>query len=639
MSIKLTFPDGNIKSYDNHITGIEVAKNISSSLAKKAVAIEIDDKLYDLSYQIKKDATVNIISTEHDKGLEIMRHDCAHILAQAAKELYQDDIQVTIGPAIENGFFYDFAFNRAFSTKCLETIENKMREIIARNNKFERQVWTKVQAIEYFQSVNEDYKVKIIEKIDDNEEISVYKQGDFIDVCRGPHALSSGYLKHFKLTKVSAAYWLGDAKNESLQRIYGTCWATKNDLDQYLFMLEEASKRYHVKIGKELDLFHLQDEAKGMVFWHDKGWSLYRIIEDYMRKIQIQNGYKEVKTPMLVDKKLWEDSGHWEKFGDNMFILPLEHETLAVKPMNCPCHVQIFNQGIKSYKDLPIKMAEFGSCHRYEPSGALHGLMRVRGFTQDDAHIFCEPSNITAQTIEFCNMLKSVYKDFGFESIKIKFSDRPKVRAGTDEIWDKSEKALKDAAEASQLEFTMNQGEGAFYGPKLEFILTDALSREWQCGTLQVDFVLPERLKANYINSDGQKEHPVILHRAILGSFERFIGILLEHYAGKLPLWLCPIQVAILNVTNETDSYAKKVYDNILKNNIRAVLDISSEKIGYKIREHSLKKIPIIIIVGKKEQENNIVNMRILGHSNTQELTINKVVELINDYVKQKKLL
>jgi len=633
--IIITLPDGSKREYNSGISALEVAEGISKSLSKKAVIAVINDKQLDLSTKIYESCNLKIITSDDESCLETIRHDTAHVLAMAAKELYGDKIQVTIGPAIENGFYYDFATDIHFSTDDLEIIEKKMQEIIARNDKFIRESWARNDAIKYFLSIGEKYKAEIIESIAEDQEITLYKQGNFLDLCRGPHAPSTGYLKHFKLLKVSGAYWRGDSKNEMLQRIYGTAWESKERLEKHLFMLEESEKRYHVKIGKELDLFHMQQEAVGMVFWHDKGWTLWRIIEDYIRNKLKEHNYTEVKTPSLVDKKLWEMSGHWDKFRQNMFTSEThDGELLALKPMNCPCHVQIFNQGIKSYKDLPIRMAEFGSCHRYEPSGALHGLMRVRGFVQDDAHIFCTEDQINEETIKFCEMLKSVYKDFGFMDIKVKFSDRPKNRAGSDEVWDKAEKALKDAAIKSGIDFSINSGEGAFYGPKLEFVLVDALGRDWQCGTIQTDFVLPERLGALYVNDRGEKVHPVILHRAIIGSFERFIGILIEHYAGKFPLWLSPVQIAIATVTNDFDEYAKSVSEKLMSidKNLRIVLDHSSEKIGYKIRNHSVKKIPIIVVIGKNEMDSGNLSVRFLGSNDLQEFTIDELISFVHNH-------
>lgn len=592
---------------------------------KNIVVALVDDALMDLSEKIIYPCEISFIDKNNIQALEIIRHDAAHILAQAVKELYPK-AQPTIGPVIEDGFYYDFASIDPITTEDLNAIEKKMHHLIKQNIRITRDVWSKEKAIEYFNSINEHYKVKIIEAIED-EVVTVYKQGDFIDLCRGPHSPSTRYSAYFKLTKVSGAYWRGDHNNEMLQRIYGTAWLSKKDLDQYLFTIKEAEKRDHRKLGKQLSLFHLQEEAQGMVFWHPNGWTIYQIIRDYIRKELDQDGYKEVNTPSILDQKLWEQSGHWDKFRENMFILTSEEKKLAIKPMNCPGHVQIFNQGIKSYRDLPMRMAEFGTCFRNEHSGALHGLMRVKAFVQDDAHIFCSESQINSETIKFCDLLKRVYKKFGFEDIKVKFSDRPKVRAGSDEVWDKAENSLKKAVMEAGLEYTLNPGEGAFYGPKLEFVLLDSLKRNWQCGTLQVDFVLPERLNAKYVDSDGAKKTPVMLHRAILGSFERFIGILIEEYAGKFPLWLAPVQVAVLTITNNTDEYACTIKKQLLNAGIRCELDVTREKINYKIRLSAQVKVPLMIILGQKEQETNTISVRSLSGEN---LEINNVENLLS---------
>jgi threonyl-tRNA synthetase len=625
--INITFPNSDVKQFPIGATGLEIATSISLSLSKIALAIEINGQICDLRVKINQDSKVRIITTKDIEAEEIVRHDAAHIMAQAVKTLFPST-QVTIGPAIENGFYYDFATEKPFTENDLILIEEQMHKIVKENHAFERLVWNRDKAIEYFTSIGEAYKVEIIKSIPESEDLSIYKQGDFLDLCRGPHGLSTGYVKHFKLMKVAGAYWRGDSKNQMLQRIYGTAWITKEKLDNYLYILEEAIKRDHRKIGKELGLFHLQEEAPGMVFWHEKGYTIWRIIESYIRNKLEKHGYIEVKTPMLVDKKLWEESGHWDKFRQNMFTSEVEKEVMALKPMNCPCHVQIFKQGIKSYKDLPLRMAEFGSCHRYEPSGALHGIMRVRGFTQDDAHIFCSEDQITAETISFCQLLIEVYKDFGFNEVSVKFSDRPSVRAGSDEVWDKAENALKEAVEKAGLQYTLNPGEGAFYGPKLEFVLKDAVGRDWQLGTLQVDFVLPERLDANYISDKGVKTRPVMLHRAIIGTFERFIGILIENYSGRFPLWLAPIQVSIATITNDVDDYGKLVYDELKANGIRCSLDISSEKINYKIRNLFNQKIPIIVIIGKEERSEGVVTVRQIA-TNDQENTKMSVENLI----------
>ena len=568
--------------------------------------------------------------------MEIIRHDCAHLMAQAVKELYPQT-QVTIGPAIENGFYYDFARQNPFSQEDLEKIENKMREISKRSDEVKREEWDRNDAIKFFEEIGEKYKAEIISSIPNNEKISLYRQGNFIDLCRGPHAPSTSHIKYFKLMKVAGAYWRGDSKNEMLQRIYGTAWESEESLKNYLHMLEEADKRDHRKLGKQLDLFHIQEEAVGSVFWHHKGYIIYREIENYIRRKIEQNGYVEVKTPQLIDKVLWEKSGHWEKFHDNMFIAESENRLLAVKPMNCPGHVQIFNQDLKSYRQLPFRMAEFGSCHRNESSGSLHGIMRVRSFTQDDAHIFCEEHQINDETLAFCELLKEVYRDFGFNDILVKFSTRPEKRAGSDEVWDKAEKALEQAINHAGLEYKLNPGEGAFYGPKLEFTLVDALKREWQCGTLQVDFVLPERLDVNYVAQDGTKKRPVMLHRAILGSLERFIGILIENYAGKFPLWLAPVQVVIATITNEFDDYAKMVYARFEALGIRSQLDLDSQKISYKIREHSLQKVPYIVAIGKIEAMNNKVSVRKIGSEQQEIVDLSEFEARIVSEIKSKK--
>lgn len=627
--INLTFPDGSVKQFEKGITGLDVAKSIAVSLAKDALAVSINGNEQDLYIPITADAKINIITGKTDAGLEIIRHDTAHLFAQSLKELYPE-AQITIGPSIENGFYYDFSCETKISEHDFEKIEAKMHAIMKRGDEIRREEWDRDKAIDFFKSIGEHYKAEIIGDIPAGETISLYRQGDFLDLCRGPHAMSTAYPKHFKLTKVAGAYWRGNSKNEMLQRVYGTAWATKEQLQQYLFMIEEAEKRDHRKLGKELDLFHIQEEARGMAFWHDKGWTLYLLIEQYIRNKIKRDGYIEVKTPILVDLKLWEASGHWEKFRESMFTsITHDEEVLALKPMNCPCHVQIFNQGIKSYRDLPMRMAEFGCCHRYEPSGALHGLMRVRGFVQDDAHIFCEENQITEETIKFCELLKGIYADFGFTDVKVKFSDRPEVRAGSDEIWDKAEKALMDAAKASGLECIINPGEGAFYGPKLEFVLRDAIGRDWQCGTLQVDFVLPERLNAEYVTDSGSKARPVMIHRAVIGSFERFIGIIIEQFAGKFPLWLAPVQVVVTTVTSEADEYAKEFERKLRDARVRTVLDISSEKINYKIREYSMQKVPMIAVIGKKEQENGNAAIRFLGSDDQKIMGLEEIIEAV----------
>ena len=639
--IKITLPDGAIRNFDRGIDGFNIAKSISISLAKIALAVKVDDKILDLSTKFYDNHKIEFITSKSTgnarlEALEIIRHDCAHLMAQAVKELYPET-QVTIGPAIENGFYYDFARTQPFSEADLEKIENKMREISKRSDQIIREEWDRDQAIKFFEKIGENYKAQIIESIPTNEKISLYRQGDFIDLCRGPHAPSTSMVKHFKLMKVAGAYWRGDVKNQMLQRIYGTAWESEESLKEYLQILEEAEKRDHRKLGKQLDLFHIQEEATGSVFWHHKGYVIYREIENYIRNKISKNGYIEVKTPQLIDRVLWEKSGHWEKFHENMFIAESENRLLAVKPMNCPGHVQIFNQSLKSYRQLPLRMAEFGCCHRNESSGSLHGIMRVRSFVQDDAHIFCEEKQINQETANFCQLLKEVYRDFGFEEVLIKFSTRPEKRAGSDEVWDKAEKSLQNAIENLGLEYQINQGEGAFYGPKLEFTLVDALKRQWQCGTLQVDFVLPERLDVNYISQDGSKQRPVMIHRAILGSLERFIGMLIEHYAGKFPLWLAPIQVVIATITNDSDDYALAILAELQQENIRAEIDLDSQKISYKIREHSLQKIPYIVVIGKKESQNRMVSVRTLGSENQEEMSFDQFKEKLQQQIIDKK--
>ncbi len=634
--IKITFPDGNIKEFSHGTSGTEIAKSISISLAKVALAIKVDGELRDLSRVLENDAKIEIITPKSGAdALEVIRHDAAHIMAEAVKELFPET-QVTIGPAIENGFFYDFARKEPFALEDLAKIESKMNEIVKRDETLIREVWKRDTAVKFFESIGEKYKAEIIASIPANEDISLYRQGNFIDLCRGPHSPSTSHIKYFKLMKLAGAYWRGDSKNEMLQRIYGTAWESKEALDNYLHMLEEAAKRDHRKLGREMDLFHMQEEAVGSVFWHPKGWTIFREIENYIRAKLEKNNYVEVKTPQMVDKVLWEKSGHWEKFRENMFVAESEERTLAIKPMNCPCHVQIFNQELKSYRQLPLRMAEFGSCHRNEPSGSLHGIMRVRAFTQDDAHIFCEESQINVETVSFCELLKEVYHDFGFHDVKVKFSTRPEKRAGSDETWDKAENALSEAVKAAGLNCEINPGEGAFYGPKLEFTLVDAIKREWQCGTLQVDFILPERLDASYIASDGHKKRPVMLHRAILGSFERFIGMLIENYAGKFPLWLAPTQMVVATITNDSDEYAHKVIAKLKAQGFRVEGDLNSQKINYKIREHSLKKVPYILAVGKKESESGSVSVRKFGEEHQKVMSLEEFVQNSKEQISKK---
>jgi threonyl-tRNA synthetase len=620
--VAITLPDGSKREFDKPVSGADVAADIGPGLAKAALAVRVGGEMKDLSTVIDADAEITIVTAEDEDALELLRHDCAHVMAEAVKELFPGT-QVTIGPNIENGFYYDFARDEPFVPEELEKIEARMHEIVKRDEPVTREVWDRAEAIKFFKDKGEHYKAEIIEGIPGDEEVSLYRQGDFIDLCRGPHLPSTGKLgKAFKLTKLAGAYWRGDSKNEMLQRIYGTCWAEKKQLKAYLHMLEEAEKRDHRRLGREMSLFHLQDVAAGAVFWHPKGWTLYRTLRSYMRERLNAEGYIEVNTPQMVDRFLWEASGHWDKFREHMFTSDVEDKVLGLKPMNCPCHVQIFKQGITSYRDLPIRMAEFGACHRNEPSGALHGLMRLRAFVQDDAHIFCTEDQITSETQAFCKLLQSVYKDLGFEDVIVKFSDRPEVRAGSDETWDKAERALQNATTATGLETELNPGDGAFYGPKLDFVLRDAIGRDWQCGTLQVDFVLPERLDAHYIGEDGEKHRPVMLHRTILGSFERFLGILIEHYAGKFPLWLAPLQVVVATITFEADDYATRVHAALCEAGLKAELDIRNEKINYKIREHSVAKVPIILVIGAKEAADGTVAMRRLGGKDQENLVL-----------------
>jgi threonyl-tRNA synthetase len=620
--VAITLPDGSVRTFDGSVTGLQVATDIGPGLAKAALALRVNGEMKDLSEPIENDVEISIVTAKDEDALEIIRHDAAHVMAEAVKELFPET-QVTIGPAIEGGFYYDFARPAPFVPEDLEKIEARMLEIVGRDETIIRETWKRDEAISFFNDRGELYKAEIIRDLPEGEEISVYRQGDFIDLCRGPHLPSTGKLgKAFKLMKLAGAYWRGDARNEMLQRIYGTAWSNEKQLKSHLHMLAEAEKRDHRRLGREMGLFHLQDVAAGSVFWHPKGWKLYRKIQDYIRWRLEAAGYIEVNTPLLVDRRLWEASGHWEKFRDQMFTTEDEDKVLALKPMNCPCHVQIYRQGITSYRDLPIRMAEFGSCIRNEPSGAIHGLMRVRAFTQDDAHIFCTEEQITAETTAFCELLLAIYKDFGFEDVVVKFADRPPVRAGSDETWDKAEAALKEASAATGLEVKLNPGEGAFYGPKLEFVLRDIIGREWQCGTLQVDFVLPERLDATFIGMDGDKHRPVMLHRAILGSFERFIGILIEHFAGKLPFWMAPLQVVVATITGDADDYAGRVLGALKEVGLAAEMDLRNEKINYKIREHSLAKVPVILVVGKRELEQETVAIRRLGGESQEILAL-----------------
>jgi threonyl-tRNA synthetase len=617
---KIQLLDGKKIDFEKSITGFDLTKKISKSLEKIALIMEVDGDLKDLSSEITQDARVRIITPKDKEGLEVIRHDAAHIMAMAVQELFPGT-QVTIGPVIENGFYYDFARKETFTEEDLKKIEKKMSEIIDRDVKTKREVWKRNEAIDHFKKIGEKYKAEIIKSIPENEELSVYHHGDtWHDLCRGPHLSSSGKIgKAFKLTKVSGAYWRGDSNNEMLQRIYGTCWSSKKELDDYLHRLEEAEKRDHRKLGKEMDLFHFREESPGAVFWHEKGWLLFQRLVEYMRAKQRLAGYKEINTPELLDKTLWEKSGHWDKFGEHMFTSETPDEkTFAVKPMNCPGCVQVFNQGLKSYRDLPLKLSEFGKVHRYEPSGALHGLLRVRAFTQDDAHIFCTEDQITKESLSVTNLILEIYKDLGFENVILKYSDRPDKRVGDDSVWDKSEAALLAAIKQSKLEYTINKGEGAFYGPKIEFVLRDAIGRDWQCGTLQVDLNLPNRLGATYVAKDGNKKVPVMLHRALFGSLERFIGILIENYAGKLPFWLSPAQAVVCPIAEENNDYVKKLFEDLFKEGIKCEMDLRNEKINYKVREHSLAKVPFIIVCGKKEVTEKTVTVRKLG-SDKQE--------------------
>ncbi|WP_372884947.1 threonine--tRNA ligase [Shimia sp.] len=633
--ISLTFPDGNARSYSVGVTAAEVASSISNSLAKKAISATLDGQHWDLQWPIHGDANIaiNTLKDSDAEALELIRHDCAHIMARAVQEIWPD-VKVTIGPVIENGWYYDFDRAEPFTPEDLGAIEKKMKEIINRRDPVTTEVWERERAVAYYEANNEPYKVELIDAIPGDEPLRMYWHGHWQDLCRGPHLQHTGQVPAdaFKLMSVAGAYWRGDSDRAMLQRIYGVAFKNKEDLKKHLHMLEEAAKRDHRKLGKEMDLFHMQEEAPGQIFWHPNGWTIYTQLQDYMRRQQARGGYVEVNTPQVVDRRLWEASGHWDKYQENMFIVEVDEEHArekavnALKPMNCPCHVQIFNRGLKSYRDLPLRMAEFGSCNRYEPSGALHGIMRVRGFTQDDAHIFCTEAQIEDETKIFIDFLSTIYKDLGFEKFSIKFSDRPETRAGSDEVWDKSEAALMAATKAAGCEFELNPGEGAFYGPKLEFVLTDAIGRDWQCGTLQVDFVLPERLDANYIGEDGAKHRPVMLHRATLGSFERFIGILIEEHAGKLPFWLAPRQVVVASIVSDADDFVHEVVAALKAAGVRAEADIRNEKINYKVREHSVGKVPVILAIGKKEVEERTVSTRRLGEKQSQVQSLDEIV-------------
>ena len=640
--ITLTFPDGNQKKFDKGITSQEVATSIAPSLAKKAISSSVNGQHFDLSWQIEEDAEIAINTVKDtEPALELVRHDLAHIMARAVQEIWSD-VKVTIGPVIRDGWYYDFDRKDPFTTDDLILIEKKMKEIINARDPVKTEVWSRQEAIDYYKKNNEPFKIELIESIPGNEPIRMYWHGYWQDLCRGPHFQHTGQVPAdgFKLMHVAGAYWRGDSNREQLQRIYGCAFLNKEQLKSHLNMLEEAAKRDHRKLGREMKLFHMQEEAPGQIFWHPNGWKIYTTLQDYMRRKQELDGYVEVNTPQLVDRKLWEASGHWEKYQENMFIVEVDEEHArekavnALKPMNCPCHVQVYNQGLKSYRDLPLRMAEFGSCNRYEPSGALHGVMRVRGFTQDDAHIFCREDQIESETKKFINFLSDVYKDLGFEKFSIKFSDRPEKRSGSDDVWDKAEDALKSATIAAGYDFEINPGEGAFYGPKLEFVLTDAIGRDWQCGTLQVDFVLPDRLDANYVGEDGNKYRPVMLHRACLGSFERFIGILIENFAGRLPFWLAPRQVVVAAIVSDANDYCENVVNALKAKGIRAEIDLRNEKINYKVREHSVSKIPVILACGMKEISNNTVSVRRLGEKQTTIEQLDKILEQLTEEAK-----
>jgi threonyl-tRNA synthetase len=626
----ITLPDGSVRSFEGAVTGTTIAEAIGPGLARAALVAVVNGAEMDMSCEITEDASVKFITRKDDAALELIRHDAAHLMAEAVQALYPGT-QVTIGPAIENGFYYDFYRNEPFTPEDLPAIEAKMRELVAKGEKFTRELWDRDEAIKYFENKGERFKAELIRDLP-AEQITIYRQGEWLDMCRGPHLRSTADIgTAFKLQKTAGAYWRGNAKNPMLSRIYGTAWRDQKELDAYLLQLEEAERRDHRRIGREMDMFHIQEEAVGSIFWHAKGWKLYRTVEEYIRRRLDKSGYEEVRTPQLVDRKLWEKSGHWDKYRKHMFIAEVveEESTLALKPMNCPCHVQIFKQGLRSYRQLPIRMAEFGSCHRYEPSGALHGIMRVRAFTQDDAHIFCTEDQIVEEVVAFVALLDSVYKDFGFESFAVKFSDRPDERAGSDDDWDRAEAALKGACEAAGLPYTLNPGEGAFYGPKLEFVLRDAIGRDWQCGTIQVDYVLPERLDAEYVTSDSSRARPVMLHRAIIGSFERFLGILIENYAGRFPLWLAPTQAVVATIVSDADDYAAEVAAALRAAGLAVELDVSNQKIQAKIRDHSLHHVPNILVVGRKEAEERKVALRRLGGAAQEILLLDEAVSML----------
>jgi threonyl-tRNA synthetase len=631
----ITLPDGSKREFANPVSVFDVAADIGAGLAKAALAGKVDGELVDTSYTINQDADLAIITARDEEGVDVIRHSCAHLMAMAVQELFPG-AQVTIGPVIDNGFYYDFAYERPFTSEDLEKIEKKMNELSKQNLQVSRSLMSRDEAVKLFEKMGEDYKVQILSSIPSDEDLSFYSQGDFIDLCRGPHVPSTGHIKAFKLMKVAGAYWRGDSNNEMLQRIYGTAWGDKKELKEYLHRLEEAEKRDHRKLGKQLNLFHLQEEAPGMVFWHPNGWTLYQQIEQYMRAKQIKHGYQEIKTPQVVERTLWEKSGHWDKFSEQMFTTHSENKDFAVKPMNCPCHIQVFNQGLRSYRDLPLRLAEFGSCHRNEPSGALHGIMRVRGFVQDDAHIFCAEDSIQPEVASFIDFLHEVYADFGFSDIIYKLSTRPEKRVGSDEVWDKAEKALADALNAANLDWEELPGEGAFYGPKIEFSLRDCIGRVWQCGTIQVDFSMPGRLEAQFVNEKGDRETPVMLHRAILGSFERFIGILIENYAGALPTWLAPTQAVVMNITDKQADYCQKVVETLQNSGFRAVSDLRNEKIGFKIRERTLQKVPFLLVVGDKEVENGHVAVRTRSGEDLGTMSVDAFTEFLAKDVERK---
>jgi len=633
--MKITLPDGSHKSFDGPVTVYDVAHSIGAGLAKAALAGKVDGKLVDTSYTIEQDAELQIITAKDQEGAEIIRHSAAHLLAHAVKSLFPT-AQVTIGPVIEDGFYYDFAYERAFTPDDLEKIEAKMRELAKANFPVERKVFTRDEAINLFEKMGEVYKVEIIKEIPADETLTAYQQDDFIDLCRGPHAPSTGVIKAFKLTKLAGAYWRGDSNNEMLQRIYGTAWPDKKALAAYLHRVEEAEKRDHRKLAKKMDLFHFQPEAPGMVFWHDNGWTIYQQIQSYIRTLLKTNHYQEIRTPQLVDRSLWEKSGHWDKYQEEMFITESEKRLFAIKPMSCPGHVQIFNQGIKSYRDLPIRMAEFGNCHRNEHSGTLHGLMRVRSFTQDDAHIFCTEAQISEEVSQLIKQVLAVYSDFGFDDIIINLSTRPDRRVGSDEIWDHSEQALEKVLNESGYSWSLQPGDGAFYGPKIDFTLLDCLGRKWQCGTIQLDFSMPSRLDAHYIDEKGEKQVPVMIHRAILGSIERFIGVLLEHYAGKLPLWLAPKQVVVMNITDRQAATVRKIVENLQNIGFRAILDLRNEKIGFKIREHTIARVPYQLVIGDREVEDGSVAVRALGDTGNENMSLADFIEKLKQEVNKK---